>query len=80
MATGLATEGMGLIDAANMVGTPHAKILRAEEDRLSQIEVAAMLREARGAIEQGDPKRFRATVEDCVKGYHRQVLEGTSNA
>ncbi len=69
-----------LIDAANMVGTPHAKILRAEEDRLSQIEVAAMLREARGAIEQGDPKRFRATVEDCVKGYHRQVLEGTSNA
>ena len=69
-----------LIDAANMVGTPHAKILRAEEDKLSQIEVAAMLREARGAIEDGDPMRFRATIEDCVKGYHRPMIADAEQA
>lgn len=69
-----------LINAASMVGTPHSKILRAEEDHLSQIEVAAMLREAKGAIEDGDPLHFRATVEDCVKGYHRPVLDGVGSA
>jgi FlaA1/EpsC-like NDP-sugar epimerase len=69
-----------LIDDGNMVGTPHSKILRAEEDCLSQIEVAAMLKEARGAIEEGDPTRFRATVRDCVKGYHQPVLEEQESA
>lgn len=69
-----------LIDASNMVGTPHSKILRAEEDKLSQIEVAAMMREARAAIEDGDPTRFRATVEDSVKGYHRPTFDGAERA
>lgn len=69
-----------LIDAASMVGTPHAKILRAEESKLSQIEVAAMLREARGAIKNSDPLRFRATVEACVNGYHRPALTDQERA
>lgn len=62
-----------LIDAGSMVATPHEKILRAEEDCLSQIEVAGMLREVRSAIDANDVPRLRATVEGFVKGYHRPV-------
>ncbi|WP_224814632.1 nucleoside-diphosphate sugar epimerase/dehydratase [Hasllibacter sp. MH4015] len=60
-----------LIDDDSLIATPHPKILRAEEDRLSQIEVAGMVREAKAAIEQGDAERFRVTVEGFVKGYSR---------
>jgi len=38
-----------LIDDESLRGTPHSKILRAEEAMLSQIEVAAMLREVNRA-------------------------------
>ncbi|WP_341861768.1 nucleoside-diphosphate sugar epimerase/dehydratase [Gymnodinialimonas sp. 57CJ19] len=58
-----------LIDAASMQTTPHEKILRAQEDRLSQIEVAGMVRELRGAIDAGDASRVRAAVKASVKGY-----------
>lgn len=65
-----------LIDASSMQTTPHEKILRAQEDRLSQIEVAGMLRELRGAIDAGDASRVRAAVVASVKGYHLPVVEG----
>ncbi len=69
-----------LIDAASMIGTPHSKILRAEEGHLSQIEVAAMLRETRGAIEGGDPHRFRATVKGYVQEYHLPAVDAVERA
>ncbi|GAB5446423.1 polysaccharide biosynthesis protein [Gymnodinialimonas sp.] len=69
-----------LIDSASMVGTPHEKILRAEEDRLSQIEVAAMMKELRGAIDTSDTDRVRQAVEGFVKGYHIPEKEGTGAA
>lgn len=65
-----------LIDASSMQTTPHEKILRAQEDRLSQIEVAGMLRELRGAIDAGDASRVRAAVVASVKGYHLPVVAG----
>ena len=67
-----------LIDDASLIATPHSKILRASEDMLSQIEVAAMLREARGAVDSGDSDRFRAAVEGYVKGYQRPMVEADS--
>lgn len=65
-----------LIDSASMQTTPHEKILRAQEVRLSQIEVAGMMRELRGAIDAGDASRVRATVVASVKGYHLPEFGG----
>lgn len=61
-----------LIDDNSLVGTPHAKILRAEETMLSQIEVAAMLRELDKALETGDAEALRKMIEARVDGYHKQ--------
>lgn len=69
-----------LIDAGSMVATPHEKILRAEEDRLSQIEVAGMMKELRGAIDTSDTARIRKAVEGFVKGYHVPMKDGTGGA
>jgi len=58
-----------LIDGASLRSTPHAKILRAEDPMLSQIEVAAMLRDLTRAIEQGDPDHLRRLIAARVEGY-----------
>lgn len=65
-----------LIDDDSLIGTPHSKILRAQEERLSQIEVAAMLKDLRRAVEEGDPKLLRGLVERNVSGYHQQAETG----
>lgn len=62
-----------LIDDASLVGTPHPKILRAEEEMLSQLEVASMIRELRICVENGDVARLRTLIEARVEGYHRQT-------
>lgn len=61
-----------LIDNASLVGTPHPKILRAEEKKLSELEMASMIRELRACIEVGDAARLRQLIEARVDGYHRQ--------
>ena len=66
-----------LIDDASLQATPHNKILRAQEARLSQIEVAAMLKELNASIDAGDAERLRALVSTRVDGYHHQELEGS---
>ncbi len=53
----------------NLRKTPHAKILRAEEAMLSQIEVAGMLREIQSAIEGGNAEMLRKVVTDRLDGY-----------
>ncbi|WP_245657135.1 polysaccharide biosynthesis protein [Meinhardsimonia xiamenensis] len=58
-----------LIDNDSLTETPHPKILRAEETMLSQIEVAAMLREIEAAVETGDAARLRKLVAARVEGY-----------
>lgn len=62
-----------LIDDDSLVATPHEKILCAEEDRLSQIEVAAMLNELQKALTAGDADALRACVKGFVQGYHIPV-------
>jgi FlaA1/EpsC-like NDP-sugar epimerase len=61
-----------LIDDDSLRPTPHAKILRAQEAMLSQIEVASMLRELQGAINEADTMRLRRLVAARVEGYHVQ--------
>jgi FlaA1/EpsC-like NDP-sugar epimerase len=61
-----------LIDDDSLLPTPHAKILRAQEGMLSQIEVAAMLRELVGAITDTDSVRLRKLIAARVEGYHVQ--------
>ncbi len=48
------------VDRKNMRKTPHARILRAEEQRLSQFEVAGLLRELQVAMEGGDVDKVRS--------------------
>lgn len=61
-----------LIDDDSLLPTPHAKILRAQEAMLSQIEVASMVRELQGAIGNADAARLRRLIVARVEGYHVQ--------
>lgn len=63
-----------LIDNDSLRPTPHAKILRAEEAMLSQIEIVAMLRDLQGAITEADTARLRRLIEARVEGYHVQDM------
>ncbi|MEO0356706.1 MAG: nucleoside-diphosphate sugar epimerase/dehydratase [Pseudomonadota bacterium] len=59
-----------LIDDDSLIATPHEKIMRAEELRLSQIEVAGMLNDIQKALAMGDKAMLRRAVRDYVQGYH----------
>lgn len=59
-----------LIDNDSLIATPHPKILRAHESMLSQIEVAAMLRELQNSITEADSARLRRLIQSRVDGYH----------
>ena len=61
-----------LINDDSLRGTPHEKIMRAEEAMLSQIEVASMMRELRDILERGDSNAIRGLVTRRVEGYHLQ--------
>ena len=62
-----------LIDNFSLVATPHAKILRAQEAMLSQIEVAAMIKELQASITDADAQRLRNLIVARVDGYHVQT-------
>ncbi|MEM8978366.1 MAG: nucleoside-diphosphate sugar epimerase/dehydratase [Pseudomonadota bacterium] len=63
-----------LIDDKSLVGTPHPKILRASENRLSEIEVAGMIKEISEAIERGDEEAFRNCMSRRVDGYQEPEI------
>ena len=62
-----------LIDNDNLCKTPHPKILRAEENRLSEIEIAGILREIQTAVETSNTEKLRTVVSERVDGYHEQA-------
>ena len=64
-----------LIDDASLISTPHPKILRAQEAMLSQIEVAAMIKELQASITGADAMRLRRLIISKVDGYHVQEDE-----
>lgn len=61
-----------LIDDDSLVATPHAKILRAEESMLSQIEVMGLIKELMRAVVSNDAIVLRSLIEKTVDGYHLQ--------
>jgi FlaA1/EpsC-like NDP-sugar epimerase len=58
-----------LINDESLVGTPHPKILRAQEATLSEIEVVGMLKELQLCLEENSPHRLRKLMARCVDGY-----------
>jgi FlaA1/EpsC-like NDP-sugar epimerase len=58
-----------LMIGEGLVTTPHPKILCAQEERLSEIEVASALRALRAAVASGDPEAARAVANRWVEGY-----------
>lgn len=49
--------------------TPHTKIMRAQENRLSEIEMARVLQQLRKAINTGDQEELRRVVATSVDGF-----------
>jgi len=61
-----------LIDDKSLQPTPHSKIMRAQEARLSQAAVAQMLTDLEAAIEAGDRAALKRLIAARVEGYHKQ--------
>ena len=59
-----------LLVTDELAATPHAKIMRAEEKPLSEIEIASLLRDTQAAIAQGDAAAMRRIIATRVEGYH----------
>lgn len=68
-----------LIDDDSLVGTPHEKILRAQEAQLSQIEVAAMIKDLNRSLTKGSAADLQKLVEARVDGYHKFVEDPTGS-
>ncbi|MEL6681262.1 MAG: nucleoside-diphosphate sugar epimerase/dehydratase [Pseudomonadota bacterium] len=67
-----------LIDDDSLCDTPHPKIMRANEMALSEIEVAAMLKELQGCISCGSAARLTALIKNSVDGYDPRGQESAS--
>lgn len=60
-----------LLIGEGLLTTPHAKILRAKENSLSELEMASALRALRSAVAVGDADAARAVVFSWVEGYQQ---------
>ncbi|MEM9787641.1 MAG: nucleoside-diphosphate sugar epimerase/dehydratase [Pseudomonadota bacterium] len=67
-----------LIDNDSLRDTPHPKILRANEMSLSEIEVAAMLKELQACIANASSSRLTTLIKKCVDGYEPRRQESAS--
>ena len=59
-----------LLITDSLAATPHPKILRAEEEPLSELEIVMLLRDTQAEIAKGDAAALRRIVETRVDGYH----------
>ncbi|QBF34195.1 nucleoside-diphosphate sugar epimerase/dehydratase [Thalassococcus sp. S3] len=62
--------------SGNLIGTRHSKVFAAQEGRLSEIEIASVLRALRHALAASDKKAAIDVVTRWVEGYHPQVPAG----
>lgn len=58
-----------LIDGDNLRETPHGKIMRAEEARLSRADMDAILGELRAILDRGDSEALRALLARRIPGF-----------
>ena len=64
-----------LLIGSDMLTTPHPKIMRAQEGKLSEIEVANMLQDLRKAIDAQDELAARSILERWVESNEDRVVE-----
>ncbi len=69
-----------LLISPDMLTTPHPKILRAQENLLSEIEVATALKDLRRAIEEDDTALARDVVTRWVEKDEPVVREATTDS
>lgn len=69
-----------LLISPDMLTTPHPKILRAQENLLSEIEVATALKDLRIAIDEDDPLLAREVVTRWVEPQEAHSREATTDA
>ncbi|WP_033419260.1 polysaccharide biosynthesis protein [Pseudorhodobacter ferrugineus] len=58
-----------LLIGQGLLPTPHPKILRAEEQSLTELQMATALQALRAAVETGDVERALGILHSCVEGY-----------
>lgn len=68
-----------LIDHKSLQTTPHEKILRAKENKLTKSEVATMIKGLNASITSGDKEMLRNLISKTVDGYHVQKIEEPVN-
>lgn len=68
-----------LLISSDMLTTPHAKILRAQESYLSELEMANALRDLRDAVDNHDPIAARKIVARWVEK-HEDTTQSTATA
>lgn len=66
-----------LLIGDDMLTTPHRKILRAQENMLSELQVAAALQDLRRAIENRDLDLLKATLLKWVESSDTQIIPRT---
>ena len=59
-----------LINDASLTETPHEKILRAQEEKHSEIMTARMLKGCEAAVAEANADEVRALVVEYASGYH----------
>jgi FlaA1/EpsC-like NDP-sugar epimerase len=62
-----------LLIGAGLLTTPHAKILRAHEGSLSELDMAKALQAIRNAMATGDANAARAVAAAYVEGFGEQL-------
>ncbi len=69
-----------LLLSSDLLTTPHSKILRAQEDFLSEIEIANAMRDLREAIDAHDAAAARRVVARWVEQHDDPGKEGSATA
>jgi FlaA1/EpsC-like NDP-sugar epimerase len=64
-----------LIDTSSLLSTPHRKILRANENKLSEILVARMIKDLEDAIASSDRSHVRDIISRNVNGYNQPNVD-----
>jgi len=64
-----------LIDHQSLQSTPHEKILRAKESRLTKEKTGAMIKGLKTSVSTGDKELLRDLIAATVDGYHIQETE-----
>lgn len=62
-----------LLIGSDMLTTPHPKIMRAQEEMLSELHIASALQDLRRAIETRDKTLLRNTLSRCVETKEAEV-------